>query len=87
MAQVIFSGSLKAIIGTERLTVAGKTLQEIVTNMISKEKKFEELLKKDPNLMEINIFINGVPVTESDLSKIPVNEKDELLFMLPISGG
>ena len=79
------------IVGTKELGFEfdGKTLEELLRALVEKYPKMrEELYSKEDELTDyISIFVNDKPLSAVGGVEIVLNDGDELLIFMPISGG
>jgi MoaD family protein len=71
------------------LDVEGETLDDLLKALVEKHPKLKDELysKKDALSDHVNVFVNDKPVTGKDEMSTKLNDGDEILLFIPISGG
>jgi MoaD family protein len=67
----------------------GKTIEELFRYLIQKYPKLgKDLLKKNNEITDyVSVFVNDKPISVLDEMKTKLEDGDELLLFVPISGG
>jgi molybdopterin synthase sulfur carrier subunit len=72
-----------------RLSIEGKNLDDLFRTLVEKYPKLEDqLYSKEKKLADhVNVFINDKPISSQEEMDIELQNGDEIMLFIPISGG
>jgi MoaD family protein len=85
MPLVKLFANLRKLVGTKEFAASGRTVGEVLHNMIEKHSALQEVIFEGEHLHpHIVITLNGHNVTDLNVS---VNEQDVIAIFPPMAGG
>ncbi|MCD6426978.1 MAG: MoaD/ThiS family protein [Caldisericaceae bacterium] len=89
MPKVKLYATLKEIVGTDTTFVEGKTVKEVIENLIKKFPSLKkEIVNEDYSLKDDYIYLlNGRNIVFLQNENTPVEENDKVTIFPPVGGG